>query len=214
MLHNKEKAILKHGEFKVFLIGGAPGAGKSTLGAALATRLGITSLSINDLVTAVQAVTTPETYPRLHLMWKTSHINYYTSSSVEKLKEDAVRQHEASWPFIKQVIHKHASGGSAIVIDGWHLWPSRVAQLNLENVWSGWIVALPAVLEERERKNTDWLRDSPNPEQMLANFIARSLWFNNLVREQAVELQMNILPQPGDASVDDLCKMILETIDG
>ncbi|HSM25764.1 MAG TPA: hypothetical protein VK856_12945 [Anaerolineaceae bacterium] len=27
-------------------------------------------------------------------------------------------------------------------------------------------------------------------------------------------LHMNILPQPGDASVDDLCIMILETIDG
>ncbi len=55
---------------KVFLIGGAPGAGKTTLGSALAARLGITSLSIDDLKTAALAITTPETHPKLHVMRK------------------------------------------------------------------------------------------------------------------------------------------------
>jgi len=195
---------------KVFLIGGAPGAGKSTLGTALAAKLGISSLTIDDLITAVQAVTTPDTHPGLHLMWKTSHLEYFTNNSIEKLKADAIRQHEAAWPFIRQVIRKHTLGGSAVVIDGWHLWPNKVSQLQLKNIWAGWIIVAPAVLQEREKNNVKWLQGSSDPDRMLANFISRSLWFNNWMEEQANELQMNILHQHGDTLVDELCEMILE----
>ena len=198
---------------KVFLIGGAPGVGKTTLGSALATRLGITSLSIDDLITAAQGVTTPETHPGLHVMRKVPFPEYFTNRSVDQLKADATLQHEATWPLVKQVVWKHPTLTSAIVIDGWHLRPSKVAQLRLNNVWSGWIVASAAVLEERERKN-GWFRESPNPERMLGNFLKRSLWHNDLIEQQATELQMNILPQAGETSVDELCKMVLERSGG
>lgn len=118
----------------VYLIGGAPGAGKTTLCSALAAKIGSTSLSIDDLITAVQAVTTPETHPGLHLMWKTSHLEYFTDSSVDRLIDDAKKQHETAWQAVRSVINKHAKGGSPIVMDGWHLWPSRIAQLKLDNV--------------------------------------------------------------------------------
>jgi 2-phosphoglycerate kinase len=204
------KNILEKMNSKVLLIGGAPGTGKTTLGSALAARVGITSLSIDDLITAVQAVTTPETHPGLHVMRKAPYLHYFTNSSLDQLKADTMLQHEAAWPLIKQVVRKHAMWGSAIVIDGWHLRPSRVAQLELKNVRSGWIVASASVLEERERINVEWLRDSPDPERMLKNFLARSLWYNDLIKERATELHMHILPQTGEKSVDDLCNMVLE----
>ena len=195
---------------KVFLIGGAPGSGKTTLGSALAARLGITSLSVDDLMYAAQGVTTPETHPGLHVMRKVPSLEYFTNSTVDQLKADATLQHEATWPLVEQVVRYHATWGPAIVIDGWYLRPSTVALLKLDNVWSGWIVASDAVLEERERKNVGWFQDSPNPERMLENFLARSLWYNDLIKQQATELKMNILPQAGETSVDELCKMVLE----
>lgn len=197
---------------KVFLIGGAPGAGKTTLGSALAARLGITSLSIDDLKTAALAITTPETHPKLHVMRKEPALEYFTNRSVDRLKADATLQHEAVWPMVKQVVRKHAKWGSPIVIDGWYLRPNWVAQLKLNNVWSCWIVASAAVLEERE-KNVAWYRDSRDPERMLENFLARSLWYNDLIKEQATEHQMTILFQTGQKSVDELCKMVLEKSD-
>ena len=196
---------------KVFLIGGAPGAGKTTLGTALASKLGITSLSIDDLLTAAQAVTTPESHPGLHFMRGQPFQEYFTYSSVERLKADATLQHEAAWPIVKRVIRKHASWGFAIVFDGWHLRPSAVSQLREENIWSGWIVLSASVLDERERKNKDWLKGSPDPERMLENFLARSFWYNTLIKEQAAELQMNILVQNGEKSVEALCQMVLDT---
>jgi hypothetical protein len=42
-----------------------------------------------------------------------------------------------------------------IVIDGWYFHPSWVAQMPLDSIWSGWIVASEAVLEEPERKDVE-----------------------------------------------------------
>jgi hypothetical protein len=83
--------------------------------------------------------------------------------------------------------------------------------LREENIWSGWIVPSASVLDERERKNKDWLKGSPDPERMLENFLARSFWYNTLIKEQAAELQMNILVQNGEKSVEALCQMVLDT---
>ena len=46
------------GNAKVILIGGPPGAGKTTLGRAVAARLGVVSLTIDDLFLAAKAITT------------------------------------------------------------------------------------------------------------------------------------------------------------
>jgi 2-phosphoglycerate kinase len=194
---------------KVYLIGGPPGAGKSTLGTALAVRLGISSLTIDDLVTAVQAVTTPESHPGLHLMWNTHHTDYFTNRSPEELIEDAKKQHRVTWPFIERVVRKHAKAGPPVVIDGWHLWPEHVNALGLDNLWAGWIYANPEVLKEREGNNTVWLAGSSDPERMLENFLARSLWYNDAVREQVIDLKMNVLVQDGTKSVEQLCEEIL-----
>lgn len=196
---------------KVFLIGGAPGAGKTTLGFALAARLGITALTIDDLKTAAMAITTPETHPGLHVMSKVPSIDYFTNSSVEQLKADATMQHKAVWPMVKQVVREHALRGSPIVIDGWHMRPNWVAKLKLANVWSGWIVTSAAVLEERERKLA-WYQESADPERMLANFLARSSWYNDLIKVQAIQNHMIVLSQSGDISVGQLCDLILEDI--
>ncbi|MEO0565582.1 MAG: AAA family ATPase, partial [Chloroflexota bacterium] len=136
---------------KVILIGGAPGAGKTTLGAALAAKLKITSLTIDDLVTAATAITTPETHPGLHVMRQTNHLDYYTNSSLEQLQADATHRHEATWPMVERVIRKYVKQGSGVVIDGWHLRPQWVADLQWENIFSYWIVVTPDVLEAREK---------------------------------------------------------------
>jgi len=166
-------------DVKVFLIGGAPGAGKTTLGCTLAARLGIACVTVDDLLTVAQTVTTPESHPDLHIMKRAPSHEYFTNSSIAQLKEDANTQHEACWPFVLPVIQKHATWAPhPIVIDGWHLRPARVAALDLENVWSGWIIPSPSVLEERERRNVGWMDRSSDPARMLENFLARSLWFN------------------------------------
>ncbi|MEZ4649764.1 MAG: hypothetical protein R3E97_13455 [Candidatus Eisenbacteria bacterium] len=195
-------------DVKVFLIGGPPGAGKTTLGTALAIRLGVTSLSCDDLIRAAAAVTTPESHPGLHVMRRMPSLAYFTESDVGRLIEDATVQHEAVWPMVERVIRFHASGGSRIVIDGWYMRPSWVGALGLTNVRPHWIHAAESVLRERESR-LPWYQESSDPTRMLENFLGRSFWHNALIREEATRHGMSILEQPGDRSVEALCDEIL-----
>ena len=198
-------------ETKVFLIGGPPGAGKTTLGKNLAVRLGITSLTIDDLMIATRAVTTSATHPELHIMSTGDPIGYFTMNTSEKLITDARIQHEATWPAVEKVIRAHASDwGSPIAIDGWAMHPEWVAGLGLENVMSFWLVIDPKVLESRERKNTDFFGQSDDQERLFKNFMERSLWFNELVEKEAGSLGLKILYQDGSVTTDALIDEILK----
>lgn len=155
---------LERSSIQVILIGGPPGAGKTTLGATLARRLGIPSLSTDDLVVAAHAVTTPKTHPGLWAVSPASWFEYFTHSSVEDLEADATRLHEAAWPMVKALIQKYGTGASsAIVIDGWHFRPRYVADLGLDNVWSGWIVPAPEVLGARAGARSRGIRSFFGP---------------------------------------------------
>jgi 2-phosphoglycerate kinase len=197
---------------EVILVGGAPGVGKTTLGRALAARIGGTSLTVDDLLTAIQAVTTPETHPGLHVMNRIDSIEYFTTSSVAQLIEDASLQHEATWPAIEKLIRKRAKLGPRIVIDGWALRPNKVAALGVENVMSFWLVADRKVFEECERANVGYFGQSGHSERMLQNFLDRTLWYNDLIEQQASQLGLDILRQDGHRSVDVLCSEAMERL--
>ena len=199
---------------KVYLIGGAPGVGKSTLGREIAARLAATSLSADDLMIAAKGATTPQSHPGLHIMSRLPYPEYFTTSSVEQLKADATIQHDAMWPAIASVIQAHSKWGPAVVIDGWFMRPHRVAALGLANVRSLWLVADPGVLAEREALNVEFWRSSADPERMRNNFLARSLWYNELIQEEARALGLRILLQDGQVSPGELCTRALENEDG
>lgn len=195
---------------KVYLIGGAPGAGKTTLGCALAARIGGSSVTIDDLMTVAKTVTTPESHPDLYLFRGMTYLDYFTNSSVEQLKRDAERQYDAVWPFVRNLIVKHFNWTTtSIVIDGCHLRPRRIAELDDDRIESNWIFISSAALEQRERRNTEFLQGSSDPEKMFRNFMARSLWYNDRIRQEAEELGMTVIHQPGDTPVEDLCDAIL-----
>lgn len=139
------------------------------------------------------------------------HIEYFTSSS-EKLANDSLLQHEALWPAIEAVVRHHATAGSPIVMDGWYLEPSKVAALECQNVASVWLVPEDHVFIDRERKSTDFFGKAPNPERMLQNFVGRSIWFTDRIRQQANELQLHVRPQDGSASVAELCILALRKL--
>ncbi len=194
----------------VVLIGGPPGAGKTTLGRALAAELDLASVTGDDLVVAARAATDRATHPELHQM-PDGHVAYFTETSAEQLIADAGAKEQAAWPVVERVVRSHLQTGDGIVLDWWLLRPSTVAALGEPRVASLWLDVEPALLWSRERATASFVEQFDDPEGMLERFVARSRWRNDLVRREAGELGLPVLHVVGQP-VDELVDAALEAL--
>ncbi|MGI9665685.1 MAG: hypothetical protein ACR2N2_01105 [Acidimicrobiia bacterium] len=193
----------------VFLIGGSPGAGKTTLGVALARRIGCPSLTIDDLRTGMLGISDPTEYPELHVIGRPDAITYFTTTSPDQMIEDADAQHTALWPAVRAIIRKRAHNREALVIDGWHLMPELVAADTDNGVHASWLDVDHDVLAERERDVWDFYAQSSDPDAMYRNFLARSVRWNDRTATAARRFGFHVMRQDGTASASDLVAEIL-----
>ncbi len=189
---------------RTVLVGGPPGAGKTTLTRALGARLGFLATTVDDLVTTARLVTSARSHPDLHRTLGVGHIEYFTDGPPDRLIADATALGDAMWPVLERVIRRHGNDKAPIVMDWWLFDPDKVAAISNDSIRSIWIRIDPDELDRRERRLTDFRGGSSDPERMHANFMARSLWRNQLIAERAAALGLPLIHQPGHRSVDDL----------
>lgn len=194
------------------LLGGAPGAGKTTLGRAVAAQLGWDSLTGDDLLTAVRMVTTPKTHPAFHPIGEAGHLAYFTNGHPEQLIADAIATQDAAWPVVRGVLRRRQLVGHPVVVDWWLLDPRKVAATAPRGTASAWLHIDADVLLERERANQEFFRASSDPQRMLDNFMARSLWRNQLVRDAAAQLHLPIIHQDGSRAVEELTDEVISRL--
>ncbi len=200
------------GEPLVVLIGGPPGVGKTTLGRALAARLGFGSLPGDALYVAAKTLTDESTHPALHEASKKGHLRYFTDGPPEKLVADAIALEDAMWPVFQAVIASHRVTGHGVVIDWWLLSPDAASKVEDGTVASLWLTIDDADLEARERSNLGWMEGSSDPDRMLSNFMYRSFWRNRLVTSQAEERGLPVLRVGASESVSDLVDRALTVL--
>lgn len=170
-------------------------------------------MSGDDLATAIRAVTSAESHPAFFRMVGIGHTGYFTDGSPAALIADAAELQDAMWPAVKRVARSWVARGDGLVLDWWLLSPHHVAELADEEIDSVWMWIEPDALHQRERLNADFLEGSTDPERMLSNFMARSLWRNQYVRAEAERLGLPVIQQHGDKPVADLVAATLEAID-
>mgnify|MGYP001816827187 CR=1 FL=1 len=195
----------------VVLIGGAPGAGKTTLARAVAERLGWLALPGDALVTAMRGVTERATHPALHVAGRGRHVEYFTNGPPEKLVDDAIRLQAEAWPGFERVISFHSRFGPSATVDSWTFTPGNVAGLELDNAVAVWIVIDRAELEKREQPQPGYVDPSPDPERRRSNFLHRSLWCNGYMEREAKLHGMPVLYQDGTHSVSEHVAAVLDT---
>ncbi len=186
--------------------------GKSTLARKLAARLEYGCLSTDDLGQAIGAVTTAQSHPALHEMAGGDYREYYVTRSVDALIADAERRHAALWPAIAQVITAHAAWGDPVVLEGWALYPSRVAQLALPHVASLWLVADDEVFEARVRTAVNFYRGASDEEAMIRHFVARSQGHNGRIRKECFEHDLSVIHVAPSMAIDGIFACCLNVL--
>jgi len=197
---------------RVILIGGAPMAGKTTVAYRLAATLGYGCLSTDDLGEALRAVTTKDSHPHLHPMEGYDYREYYVTRPLEALIADVSLEHQAMWPAIQRVIHKHATWGAPIVIEGWSLWPEWVIQLRLPSVRALWLVAHEETLRDRMGKARAFYGGASDEEAMRQQYLARSFWYNARLKEAVNTFALTSIELPPRAPVHAIVEMCLEQL--
>ena len=103
--------------FRVLLIGGNSGAGKTSLARRLGAELGVSVLNADDLRVAAKAVTSLETRPELHYSPRDASV---WGRPVEELVEACIRAGRVMGPPPAQVALNHMTQTDAgpVIIEG------------------------------------------------------------------------------------------------
>lgn len=105
----------------VLLVGGASGTGKSQVSHPMARRLGTSVLEVDDLVTALKAVTNPDQLPILHY-WDTHPAAHQLP--VPRIVELTTSVMALLHAALEAVIADHLDTGTRVIIEGDYLSPS------------------------------------------------------------------------------------------
>ena len=187
------------GQLRLFLLGGATASGKSTSGAALARRLGLSCVSADSLWKALMSVTSPESHPPFH---------YFEPTEEEWLRgpDFLCSRHiecaQAMTPALDAFIGWELHDGHPHLIEGAWITP-EMARRRCDaspGAQAAFIhepdqEAIVTAMMERQR------RDSPSERQLRLSAMA---WhYGNWIREGALEYGLPVVEaRPRDTLVD------------
>ncbi|EOD63633.1 hypothetical protein H480_36038 [Amycolatopsis vancoresmycina DSM 44592] len=141
----------------MLLLGGASGTGKSRVAYPLARRYGVPIVEVDDLVLAVQRMTTPEQQPLLH------HWDTHPDAGrlpVSRVVELQAAIAEALQPALEAVIGNHLETDTPVVIEGDYLLPALAAQDSFDG-------------QAAEGRVRAVFLHEPDPAQLVANYLER-----------------------------------------
>lgn len=113
-------------DWHVLLVGGPSGSGKSMVCAELMRRYGIGCAEIDDISTAVKAMTTPEQQPILHYWSQHAGTEEWTA---ERILELTLLVADALAPAVEAVVAAHLNYGPPVIMEGDYLLPALSARL-------------------------------------------------------------------------------------
>ena len=196
----------------VIFIGGAPLSGKTTLAKRLAAQLGYALATIDDLSTAVRAVTTPQSHAALHPMAGWDYRAYYIAHAPDILIAHAAHEHDALWPAIAAVIQAHCRWAGPVIVEGWQLDPVRVASLPMSQMRAYWLLADDALLEVRLRADVAFYQGASDVERFMQHYLARSRWVNERLRRAATHPSSVVIHVRADDTVTSLVNQCLKAL--
>jgi 2-phosphoglycerate kinase len=141
----------------VLLIGGPSGTGKTRLSYPLASRLAVPIVEVDDIVEALQAMTTPEQQPTLHHWATHPEAARLSPAGILELHLAVAEALEAA---LAAVVANHLDTDTPVIIEGDYLVPGLAARTSFRGIPANGRVASVFLHE-------------PDEAQLVANFAGR-----------------------------------------
>lgn len=204
---------------RILLIGGSSGTGKTELGRALSGEFRIPLLLIDDVRLAIQAVTTPEEHPDLHVFIAEDTKAF---ESPESMCEGLLKVAEAIESALRAIMAHHiaVNGAGPIIIEGDGILPRLASAEYLSNQKEFYnsppnVLIRSVFLHERDKKliHQNMLRRGRGfkeiPPEVQHIHVEGSWLFGKYLAEEARRYNLKILEaRPYDELLDHVKSLI------
>ncbi|MDQ3704949.1 MAG: hypothetical protein M3437_06970 [Chloroflexota bacterium] len=136
--------------WRVLLIGGASGVGKTSVSYRIAHHYGVGITEIDDFQVILERLTTPEQEPVVHL-WRTQPDAWHRMDEEGKL-EHSVSYAEVMARVLEPVIANHLESGNPIVLEGDFLLPTLAVKQSYDGIAAEGRVRALSLYEEDEHQ--------------------------------------------------------------
>jgi 2-phosphoglycerate kinase len=195
-------------ETRAILIGGSSHTGKSTLGRALAAKLGWSYLATDKL-----ARHPGRPWVGINGQAIPAHvIEHYRDLSTDALLLDVLSHYANNvWPQVEEIVRDRVTDRSTeyLVIEGSALWPGFVANLVNENshVRAIWLTASARLFRTRIFTESNFDRVSKEEQHLIYKFLDRTLHYDRQMRAEIDRLGLMCIDVESISTADELLKI-------
>jgi len=173
-------------EIKILLVGGTSHVGKSTLAARLASTLGWSSRSTDQLA---RHPGRPWRDDRSRVPADVAA--HYSSESVEDLVGSVLAHYRRNvWPIVDAVVRSHLNNpfDPSLVLEGSAILPEMVSASRFERCSAVWLTASNESIRERILESSRFSARNRGERKLIEAFIGRALHFNEILVESTGRL--------------------------
>ena len=184
----------------LYMIGGSPCSGKSTIASLLTQQYGLLHIKLDDLTDQMMDQARANAKP-ISLLRQDRSPDQIWLRKPEEMADEEWRFYEEIFPYVASYLLEHQD--QPLLLEGAGLLPHLVKELE----WpaSSYLCLTPtADFQKKHYKQREWvpyvLEGTTNPEQAFENWMQRDILFAQMVRKEAVLLGYPSLVTDGSQS--------------
>lgn len=200
--------LLKGEKVMLYMIGGSPCSGKSTLASLLARKYDLLHIKLDDLVDEMMSQASVDSRP-ICLLRQDRNPEQIWMRNPEEMADEEWRFYEEIFPYVKSCLIKDQD--KALLVEGAGLLPHLIKSLE-EPAVSYLCLTPTADFQKKHYKQREWvpyvLEGTSNPEQAFENWMQRDILFAQMVRKEAQKLGYPSLMTDGSRSEKETAEKI------
>ena len=192
----------------LYMIGGSPCSGKSTIASLLARQYQLRHIKLDDLLNEMISQANADSQP-ICLLRKDRSPEQIWMRNPEEMADEEWHFYEEIFPYVKSYLIKNQN--RPLLVEGAGLLPHLVKKL--ECPASSYLCLTPtADFQKKHYRQREWvpyvLEGTTNPNKAFENWMQRDILFAQMVRKEAMELGYSSLLIDGSQSENQTMKEV------